>query len=146
MVLKQPIGVVAAITPWNFPTAMVTRKCAPALAAGCSVVVKPSEFTPDSALALAELAARAGVPDGILNVVTGDAAAIGSEMTSKRTSELEMQVSLPQEEPICGSKFKEVRISHTAVMMRRNSAHRPQNLPSAAVATWQDHKRRTHVG
>lgn len=82
MVLKQPIGVVAAITPWNFPAAMITRKAAPALAAGCSVVVKASEFTPFSALALAELAARAGVPDGVFNVVTGDATAIGAELTS----------------------------------------------------------------
>lgn len=82
MVLKQPIGVVAAITPWNFPAAMITRKCAPAFAAGCSVVVKPSEFTPYSALALAELAERAGIPAGIFNVVTGSATAIGGEMTS----------------------------------------------------------------
>ncbi|GMB80190.1 NAD-dependent succinate-semialdehyde dehydrogenase [Shinella zoogloeoides] len=82
MVLKQPIGVVAAITPWNFPSAMITRKCAPAFAAGCSVVVKPSEFTPYSALALAELAERAGIPKGVFNVVTGDATAIGGEMTA----------------------------------------------------------------
>lgn len=82
MVLKQPIGVVAAITPWNFPSAMITRKCAPAFAAGCSVVVKPSEFTPYSALALAELAERAGIPKGVFNIVTGDATAIGGEMTS----------------------------------------------------------------
>ncbi len=81
MVLKQPIGVVAAITPWNFPAAMITRKCAPAFAAGCAVVVKPSEFTPYSALALAELAERAGIPKGLFNVVTGDATAIGGEMT-----------------------------------------------------------------
>lgn len=82
MVLKQPIGVVAAITPWNFPAAMITRKCAPAFAAGCSVVVKPSEFTPYSALALAELAERAGIPKGIFNIVTGDATAVGGEMTA----------------------------------------------------------------
>lgn len=84
-VLKQPIGVVAAITPWNFPNAMITRKVAPALAAGCSVVVKPGEDTPLSALALAELAERAGMPKGVFNVVTGskaNAAAIGGEMTS----------------------------------------------------------------
>ncbi|MDR6433861.1 NAD-dependent succinate-semialdehyde dehydrogenase [Brucella pseudogrignonensis] len=84
MVLKQPIGVVAAITPWNFPAAMITRKCAPAFAAGCSVVVKPSEFTPYSALALAELAERAGIPKGVFNIVTGDATAIGGEMTSSQ--------------------------------------------------------------
>lgn len=85
LVLKQPVGVVAAITPWNFPSAMITRKCAPALAAGCSVVVKPSEFTPFSALALAELATRAGIPAGVLNIVTGDAKTIGGELTSSPT-------------------------------------------------------------
>jgi len=74
MVLKQPIGVCAAITPWNFPLAMITRKVAPALAAGCPVVVKPAEATPLSALALAELASRAGLPAGVLNVLTSDAA------------------------------------------------------------------------
>ncbi len=82
VVLKQPIGVVAAITPWNFPNAMITRKCAPALAAGCPVVIKPATQTPFSALALAELAERAGVPAGVLNVVTGSASAIGGEVTS----------------------------------------------------------------
>src|SRR6185503_10558156 len=82
LVLRQPIGVVAAITPWNFPAAMITRKAAPALAAGCTFVCKPAMQTPYSALAMAELAARAGVPAGVLNVVTGNAAAIGGEMTS----------------------------------------------------------------
>ncbi len=82
VVIKQPIGVVAAITPWNFPNAMITRKCAPALAAGCPVVVKPASQTPYSALALAELAARAGLPKGLFNVVTGSAGAIGGEMTA----------------------------------------------------------------
>lgn len=82
VVIKQPIGVVAAITPWNFPTAMITRKCSPALAAGCSVVIKPAEDTPFSALALAELAERAGIPAGIINIVTGVPAEIGGEMTS----------------------------------------------------------------
>ncbi|HET9105845.1 MAG TPA: NADP-dependent succinate-semialdehyde dehydrogenase [Steroidobacteraceae bacterium] len=83
LVLRQPIGVVAAITPWNFPSAMITRKAAPALAAGCTFVCKPALQTPYSALAMAELAARAGIPAGVLNVVTGsDAAAIGGEMTS----------------------------------------------------------------
>ncbi|MBL6935630.1 MAG: NAD-dependent succinate-semialdehyde dehydrogenase [Alphaproteobacteria bacterium] len=81
VVLKQPIGVVAAITPWNFPHAMITRKTAPALAAGCPVVVKPSELTPFSALALAVLAERAGIPAGVFNVVTGAPEAIGGEMT-----------------------------------------------------------------
>ena len=73
VVLKQPIGVCASITPWNFPIAMITRKVAPALAAGCTIVIKPAEQTPLSALALAELAERAGIPAGVLNVVTADA-------------------------------------------------------------------------
>ena len=73
MVLKQPIGVCVAITPWNFPMAMITRKIAPALAAGCTIVIKPAELTPLSALALAELAKRAGIPDGVINIVTADA-------------------------------------------------------------------------
>jgi succinate-semialdehyde dehydrogenase/glutarate-semialdehyde dehydrogenase len=81
LVLKQPIGVVAAITPWNFPNAMITRKCAPALAAGCPVLVKPSEMTPLSALALAVLAERAGIPAGVFNVLTGMPAGVGGEMT-----------------------------------------------------------------
>ena len=82
VVIKQPIGVVACITPWNFPAAMITRKVGPALAAGCTVVVKPASQTPFSALALAELAERAGVPKGVFNVVTGSAAEIGGELTS----------------------------------------------------------------
>lgn len=81
MVMRQGIGVCAAITPWNFPAAMITRKVGPALAAGCTMVLKPANETPLSALALAELAAQAGVPDGVLNVVTGDAVAIGGELT-----------------------------------------------------------------
>lgn len=82
LVTKQPVGVVAAITPWNFPNAMITRKVAPALAAGCTVVIKPSEETPLSALALAELATRAGFPPGVINIVTGmDAATIGKTLT-----------------------------------------------------------------
>ncbi|SNB74025.1 succinate semialdehyde dehydrogenase [Arboricoccus pini] len=81
LVMKQPVGVAAAITPWNFPIAMITRKVAPALAAGCPIIVKPSELTPYCALALAVLAERAGVPAGILSVVTGDPKAIGAEMT-----------------------------------------------------------------
>lgn len=82
VVLRQPVGVVAAITPWNFPAAMVTRKLAPALAAGCTVVLKPAPQTPLTALALAVLAERAGVPAGVVNVVTGDARAIGAEFTA----------------------------------------------------------------
>ena len=82
VVTKEPIGVTAAITPWNFPIAMMTRKVGPALAAGCSMVVKPALETPYSALAFAELAARAGVPAGLLSVITGDSQAIGGELTS----------------------------------------------------------------
>ena len=78
--VKEPVGVCAAITPWNFPSSMITRKVAPALAAGCTVIIKPAEATPYSALALAELAHRAGFPAGVLNVITGDAPAIGGEM------------------------------------------------------------------
>ncbi|MDB5446735.1 MAG: succinate-semialdehyde dehydrogenase family protein [Phenylobacterium sp.] len=85
VVLKEPVGVCAAITPWNFPAAMITRKCAPALAVGCTVIVKPSELTPFSALALARLAERAGIPPGVLNVVTGRPEAIGAELTSNPT-------------------------------------------------------------
>jgi len=84
-VLKEPIGVCAAITPWNFPVAMITRKVGPALAAGCPIVVKPAEATPFSALALAVLAERAGVPPGVFNVVTGEPKAIGMEMTGNPT-------------------------------------------------------------
>jgi succinate-semialdehyde dehydrogenase/glutarate-semialdehyde dehydrogenase len=81
MVLKQPVGVVGAITPWNFPAAMITRKVAPGIAAGCTVVLKPSELTPYSALALAVLAEEAGLPPGVLNIVTGDAEPIGRVLT-----------------------------------------------------------------
>ena len=81
MVLRQPVGVVATITPWNFPAAMITRKAGPALGAGCPIVIKPAPQTPFSALAMAELALRAGIPPGVVNVVTGDAIAIGGEFT-----------------------------------------------------------------
>ncbi|MCU7985660.1 NADP-dependent succinate-semialdehyde dehydrogenase [Shewanella sp. SM101] len=80
MVIKQPVGVTAAITPWNFPAAMITRKAAPALAAGCTMVVKPAHQTPFTALAMAELAKRAGIPAGVFSVLTGDAVQIGNEM------------------------------------------------------------------
>lgn len=79
--IKQPVGVVAAITPWNFPSAMIARKAAPALAAGCSIVIKPASETPLSALALAELAQRAGLPAGLINVVVGKSSSIGPELT-----------------------------------------------------------------
>lgn len=80
IVIKQPVGVTAAITPWNFPAAMITRKAAPALAAGCTMVVKPAHQTPFTALAMAELAKRAGIPAGVFSVLTGDAVQIGNEM------------------------------------------------------------------
>ena len=83
--IKQPVGVVAAITPWNFPNAMITRKAGPALAAGCAMVLKPASQTPFSAIALAVLAERAGLPAGLFSVVTGGARAIGGEMTSNKT-------------------------------------------------------------
>ena len=82
MVLKQPVGVAALITPWNFPAAMITRKAGAALAAGCTVVIKPASATPLTALALADLAERAGIPAGVVNVVTGSAGEIGGELTS----------------------------------------------------------------
>ncbi|MBB3237426.1 NAD-dependent succinate-semialdehyde dehydrogenase [Phyllobacterium endophyticum] len=82
LVSKEPVGVAAIITPWNFPNAMITRKCAPALAAGCTVVIKPSELTPYSALALGLLAERAGIPPGVINIVTGLPKAIGASLTS----------------------------------------------------------------
>jgi succinate-semialdehyde dehydrogenase/glutarate-semialdehyde dehydrogenase len=85
LVLRQPVGVVAAITPWNFPAAMITRKAGPALASGCTLVCKPATHTPYSALALAELASRAGIPKGVFNVLTGSAASIGGEMTRNPT-------------------------------------------------------------
>lgn len=84
-VIKQPVGVVGAITPWNFPCAMITRKCAPALAVGCTMVLKPAEATPFSAFALAELAEAAGIPPGVINVLTGDPAQIGEEMSENPT-------------------------------------------------------------
>jgi succinate-semialdehyde dehydrogenase/glutarate-semialdehyde dehydrogenase len=85
IVIKQPIGVVACITPWNFPLAMITRKAGPAIASGCTVVLKPASQTPFSALALAELAERAGVPPGVFNVVTGPAKELGAELTANPT-------------------------------------------------------------
>src|SRR5436190_8575670 len=85
VVIKQPVGVCAAITPWNFPFSMIARKVSPALAAGCTVVIKPAEAAPYSALALAELAQRAGFPPGVLNVITGDAPSIGGEMCANPT-------------------------------------------------------------
>ena len=82
VVIKQPIGVCAAVTPWNFPNAMITRKAGPALAAGCTMVIKPATYTPYSALALCELAERAGIPKGVINVITGSSGPIGKELTT----------------------------------------------------------------
>ena len=84
IVMREPVGVVAAITPWNFPLAMITRKAGPALAAGCTMVLKPSEETPLSALALAVLAEKAGIPPGVFNIVSGDAVAIGGVLTESK--------------------------------------------------------------
>ena len=85
LVIKQPIGVTAAITPWNFPAAMITRKAAPALAAGCTMIVRPADLTPLTALALGKLAERAGVPAGVLQIVTGEARSIGKVLTDSDT-------------------------------------------------------------
>lgn len=82
IISKEPVGVVAAITPWNFPIAMITRKAAPVLAAGCTVVIKPANETPYCALAIAKLAEKAGIPAGVINVVTGKSQEIGSVFTS----------------------------------------------------------------
>nr|WP_254055060.1 NAD-dependent succinate-semialdehyde dehydrogenase [Kiloniella sp. EL199] len=96
VVTKEPIGVVAAITPWNFPIAMITRKCAPAIAAGCTVVIKPAEDTPLSAFALAELAERAGIPKGVMNIVSGIPQQIGKALTeSKAVRKLTFTGSTP---------------------------------------------------
>jgi acyl-CoA reductase-like NAD-dependent aldehyde dehydrogenase len=84
LVMKQPIGVVGAITPWNFPFSMITRKVSPALAAGCTVCLKPSELTPLTAMALAELGKRAGIPSGVLNIVSGNAVDIGKSLTESK--------------------------------------------------------------
>jgi succinate-semialdehyde dehydrogenase/glutarate-semialdehyde dehydrogenase len=115
LVLKQPIGVVATITPWNFPNAMITRKVSPALAAGCTVVIKPAEETPLSALALAELATRAGIPDGVINIVTTlDAPTVGKELT---TNPLVRKFSFTGSTPVgkllmqqCSSTVKKVSL------------------------------------
>lgn len=114
VVVREPIGVCAAITPWNFPAAMIARKAAPALAAGCTMVVKPANETPFSALALAELAARAGIPPGVLNIVTGNAVAIGGQFT---THPLVRKLSFTGSTPVgrllmqqCASTIKKVSL------------------------------------
>lgn len=114
VVLKEPVGVCAAITPWNFPSAMITRKVAPALAAGCTIIVKPAVQTPFSALALAELAHRAGIPKGVLNVIVGPAQEIGAELTA---SSLVRKLSFTGSTPVgkklmaaCSSTVKKVSL------------------------------------
>lgn len=114
VVVREPIGVCTAITPWNFPAAMIARKAAPALAAGCTMVVKPANETPFSALALAELAARAGIPPGVLNIVTGNAVAIGGQFT---THPLVRKLSFTGSTPVgrllmqqCASTIKKVSL------------------------------------
>jgi len=113
-VLRQPVGVTAAITPWNFPAAMITRKAAPALAAGCSMIVRPADLTPLSALALAELGQRAGLPAGVLQVVTGSASGIGRVLTD---SEVVRKLSFTGSTEVgpllraqCGATIKKLRL------------------------------------
>lgn len=118
---KSPVGVVAAITPWNFPMSMITRKAGPALAAGCPVLLKPASATPHSALALAELAHRAGFPAGVFNVITGDARAIGSEIA---TNSLVRKVSFTGSTAV-GKKL----VSDTACTMKRLSMELGGNAP-----------------
>lgn len=119
--IRQPIGVVAAITPWNFPVAMITRKAAPALAAGCSIVIKPASETPLCALALAELAERAGIPAGVLNVVAGSASTIGGELTA---NPLVRKLSFTGSTPI--GKMLEAQCAGT---MKRTSMELGGNAP-----------------
>lgn len=114
LVTKEPVGVCAAITPWNFPSSMITRKVGAALAAGCTIVIKPAEQTPYSAFALAVLAQEAGIPDGVISVITGDAPAIGGEMTSNDTVR---KLSFTGSTPIgrllmsqCASQIKKVSL------------------------------------
>ena len=115
VVVKEPVGVVACITPWNFPLAMITRKAGPALAAGCTVVLKPASQTPFSALALAELAERAGVPKGVFNVITGKASEIGAEVLMKATKVDGVYESDPAKNPLA-TRYD--RISFTEVLTR----------------------------
>lgn len=144
VVLKQPVGVCAAITPWNFPAAMITRKAAPALAAGCVMIVKPAEQTPLTALALGELAIRAGIPAGVLQIVTGDAKIIGGELTK---SDVVRKLSFTGSTPIgrllmaqCAPTLKRVSLElgvtrHLSSLMMRilKPQLRAQCNPSSAM-------------
>jgi succinate-semialdehyde dehydrogenase/glutarate-semialdehyde dehydrogenase len=121
VVLREPVGVCAAITPWNFPAAMITRKAAPALAAGCTMVVKPAEQTPLTALALAELAQRAGVPAGVLNVVVGDPRVIGPELTG---NPLVRKVSFTG-----STEVGRLLLAQTAATVKRTSMELGGNAP-----------------
>ena len=140
VVVKQPVGVVAAITPWNFPNAMITRKCAPALAAGCPVVIKPATQTPYSAFALAELAERAGIPAGIVNVITGSAKEIGGEMTSNPTvrklsfTGTRMRLAQTQVWPVL--RNLEMIAPSTAASRSASSKTRKGALPPSSMETF----------
>ena len=123
IVTKEPIGVVACITPWNFPIAMITRKVGPALAAGCTTVVKPASKTPFCALALAELASRAGVPRGVLNVVTGSAREIGGELTSNPL--------VPQVSFTGSTETGKVLMAQSATTVKKLSLELGGNAPSS---------------
>ena len=124
VVLKEPVGVCAAITPWNFPSAMITRKAAPALAAGCPVIVKPAAQTPFSAMALAELAHRAGIPKGVFNVITGPARELGAEFTkSKIVRKLSFTGSTPVGKKLmaaCSETVKKVSLEALNHQWKRN--------------------------
>ena len=119
--IKQPVGVVAAITPWNFPNAMIARKAAPALAAGCTIVIKPATETPLSAFAMAELAERAGIPAGVINVVAGSSSAIGGEMT---TNPLVRKLTFTGSTPV--GKMLEAQCAET---MKKTSMELGGNAP-----------------
>jgi succinate-semialdehyde dehydrogenase/glutarate-semialdehyde dehydrogenase len=136
VVLKQPIGVTAAITPWNFPSAMIARKVGPALAAGCTMVIKPAELTPFSALAMCVLAERAGVPPGVVSVVTGNSKAIGGEMTSNPivrklsfTGSTEVGKLLMTQ---CASTVKKLSLDSAAMRRSLSSMMRTSMRPSPA--------------
>ena len=134
MTFRQPVGVVGAITPWNFPNAMITRKCGAALAVGCTVVLKPSELTPFSALALAELAKRAGLPKGVLNIVTGDAEPIGTALTSN---------PIVKKITFTGStRVGKLLLKQCAETVKRTSMELGGNAPFIVSVTRSDHAAR----
>ena len=139
MVLKQPVGVVGAITPWNFPAAMITRKVGPGIAAGCTVVLKPSELTPYSAFAIAVLAEEAGLPPGVLNIVTGDAEPIGRVLTEDpRIAKFTFTGSTP-----VGKKLAAQCASHGQARLartwRQRAFPRVRRRGSRSRRRWRDH-------